>query len=61
MQDQHMVSIYRNWGQKDEIHMTVYLEDKDYKRLQEIAVTEKLTATQAYDKMESEKSEIKDQ
>ena len=41
--------------------MTVYLEDKDYKRLQEIAVTEKLTATQAYDKMESEKSEIKDQ
>lgn len=48
------VSIWRKTKQGEEIHMTVYLDDQDYKRLQEIAVTEKIPSTEAYDKMMSE-------
>ena len=52
-----MVSIYRNRDQKDEMHMTVYVEDQDYKRMEELVEAENLTATEAYDKMEAEKIE----
>lgn len=50
-----MISIWRNRDQQNEMHMTIFLDDQDYKRLQDIAVTENLTATEAYDKMEAEK------
>lgn len=52
---QHRVSIWRNRDQDDEIHMSVCLNDQDYKRLQEIVRTEQLPSTEAYDKMVAEK------
>lgn len=51
----NMISIWRNRGQESEMHMTVFLEDNDYKRLQEIVLEYKLPITEAYDKMMAEK------
>ncbi len=57
---QHRVSIWRNRDQEDEIHMSVCLNDQDYKRLQEIVRTEHLPSTEAYDKMVAEKKQKND-
>ncbi len=57
---QNSVSIWRNRGQEDEMHMTVLLDDQDYKRLQEIVRTEHLPSTEAYDKMVAEKKQKND-
>ena len=51
----HMISIYRNRDQPNEMHMSVYVEDQDYKRMEELVEAENLTATEAYDKMEADK------
>lgn len=51
----HMVSIWRNRGQEDEMHMRVEVSDEDYQRMIELVKTEKLTSTEAYDKMKTEK------
>ena len=57
---QHRVSIWRNRDQEDEIHMSVCLDDQDYKRLQEIVRTEHLPSIEAYDKMVAEKKQKND-
>lgn len=50
------ISIYRNWGEPDEIHMRISIIDQDYSRMLELVKTEHLPSTEAYDRMRSEKS-----
>ena len=37
------------------MHMTIFLDDKDYKRLQEIVEADRLPIAEAYDKMLADK------
>ena len=52
---QNTISIWRNRDQPNEMHSTIFLNDHDYKRLQEIVVKYKLPIAEAYDKMRVEK------
>jgi hypothetical protein len=54
---QNRISIWRDRDQPNEMHMTIFLDDQDYKRLKEIVVKYKLPITEAYDRMRSEKSQ----
>lgn len=54
----NLISIWLNRDQPNEMHMTIYLDDQDYKRLQEIVEADKLPIAEAYVKMlEIKKSE----
>ena len=52
---QKRISIWRNRDQPNEMHQTLFLNDQDYQRLQEIVLSDKLPIAEAYDKMRAEK------
>lgn len=57
---EHVVTIRRNWGEPDEIHMRVELNEADHQRMLHFVRTEKLGSTEAYDKMVAEKKQKND-
>ena len=58
---QNLISIWRNRDQPNEMHSTIFLNDQDYKKLQEIVVTNKLPIAEAYDKMLAEDKKWEEQ
>lgn len=52
-----MLSIRRNRGQEDEMHMTVYVEEMELNRILEIQKEEHLPLAEAYDKMRAEQKD----
>lgn len=55
---EHVITIRRNVGDPDEIHMRVQVNNLQYKRILELKKAEKLTLTEAFDKMKAEEKEL---